>query len=181
MEQKKIRIVGVAGSLRKNSYNAAVLRAAREFLPEHVKMETVEIGDLPFFNEDVESAGLPASVVAFKAKLASADALLIATPEYNYGIPPVLKNAIDWASRGESALYGKPVGIVSASPSMLGGARAQYQLRQICVSVNLLPINKPEVFIAAAYDKFDETGRLTDPMARDFLSKLVAELIKTLR
>jgi chromate reductase, NAD(P)H dehydrogenase (quinone) len=125
MENKKIRIVGIAGSLRKNSYNAAALRATREFLPENVTMETVEIGDLPFFNEDVESAGLPASVVAFKAKLAAADALLIATPEYNYGIPPILKNAIDWASRGESAVYGKPVGILSASPSMLGGARAQ--------------------------------------------------------
>lgn len=173
-----INILGFTGSLRRGSYNKAALRAAAELLPEGASLEIVDLAPIPFFNEDVEAEGVPAAVAEFKGKIAAADALLIATPEYNYSIPPVLKNALDWASRGsDSPLNGKPLAIMSASPGMFGGARAQYQLRQVCVSVNLLPLNKPEVFIASAHTKFDEQGNLTDERSRSSIAKLLQALV----
>lgn len=174
---KKVKIVGFTGSLRKNSFNKATLVAAKQLVPEDATLEIMDLADIPFFNEDVEAAGLPESVAEFKKKLADADALLIATPEYNFSIPPVLKNALDWASRGhELPLFGKPLAIMSASPSFLGGARVQYHLRQVCVSINLIPINKPEVFISSAHTKFDESGNLTD----EFTKTAIADLLKAL-
>ena len=165
-----VHIAGISGSLREKSFNTATLRAAIELAPEGVTIEPVEIGDLPLYNDDVRVAGYPGPVDAFRARLAEADALLFVTPEYNYSIPGVLKNAIDWASRPPSQPFdGKPVGIMGASPGVIGTARAQYHLRQMLVFLNAYPINKPEVMIGQAASRFDEAGRLTDEPTRDFV------------
>lgn len=175
--EKAINIVGFTGSLRRNSYNKAALNAAKELLPAGVNLEIVDLSPIPFFNEDLEAEGVPEVVVQFKQKLAEADAILISTPEYNYSIPPVLKNALDWASRGkELPLSGKPLAIMSASISLFGGARVQYHLRQVCVVLNLLPLNKPEVFMMSAHTKFDASGKLTDEYTRNAIAKLLQAL-----
>lgn len=179
---RKINIIGFSGSLRKNSYNKAALKAAKELLPEGVSLEIEDLSPIPFFNEDVEAEGIPQVVVEFKKKIAEADAILIATPEYNYSIPPVLKNALDWASRGKDApVNGKPLAIMSASPSMFGGARVQYHLRQVCVGLNLMVINKPEVFIMYANKKFDEEGKLIDDYTRNAIAKLLLALVEKVK
>ncbi|TGE32048.1 NAD(P)H-dependent oxidoreductase [Desulfosporosinus sp. Sb-LF] len=178
----KINILAFTGSLRRNSYNKASLRAARDLVPEGASLDIVDLALIPFFNEDLEAEGIPQVVVDFKRKIALADALLIATPEYNYSIPPVLKNALDWASRGtDLPLYGKPLAIMSASPSMFGGVRAQYHLRQVCVVLNLLLLNKPEVFIMNANTKFDQDGTLMDDYTRNVISKLLQALVDKAR
>jgi chromate reductase len=161
--ESNMKILGFAGSLRKGSYNRALLRAAGELLPEGVTMETFDITGIPLFNQDLEMDP-PAAVKEFKAKIREADAILIVTPEYNYSIPGVLKNAIDSASRphGDNAFDGKPVAIMSAATGMIGGARAQYHLRQSFVFLNMFPINGPEVIVTYAKNKFDENLRLID-------------------
>jgi chromate reductase len=175
---RNIKIAGFTGSLRKDSYNKSALRAAVDLLPEDASLEIVDISALPFFNEDVERVGLPPEVRQFKNSLKKCDAILIATPEYNYSLPPVLKNALDWASRGEELpLYSKPLAIMSASPGMFGGARVQYHLRQVCVTLNLIPVSKPEVFIMKAADKFDENGNLTDEYTKKAIKKLLLSLV----
>lgn len=182
MDNRVIKIVGFSGSLRKNSYNEAALKAAQKLLPENVVLDIADLVEIPFLNEDLEAQGVPASVADFKKKLSEADAILISTPEYNFSIPPVLKNALDWASRGDVLpLYGKPLAIMSASPSMLGGARVQYHLRQVCVSVNLLPLNKPEVFIANAHTKFDENGNLVDEATKKSIGELLKALVQSIK
>jgi len=179
---KTIKINNFKGSKRRKSFNKAALKAAQKLVPQNATLELVDLADIPFFNEDVEAAGLPEAVANFKKKLAEADAFLIATPEYNFSIPPVLKNALDWASRGqEQPLYGKPLAIMSASVSFLGGARVQYHLRQVCVSINLLPINKPEVFIGSAHNKFDEAGNLTDEFTKTALANLLQALVEVVK
>lgn len=173
-----VKILAFTGSLRRNSFNKSALRAASKLLPEGVSLEIVDLAPIPFFNEDLEAEGIPPIVVDFKNKIAAADALLISTPEYNYSIPPVLKNALDWASRGnDSPLNGKPLAIMSASPGMFGGARAQYHLRQVCVVLNLKVLNKPEVFIMSAHTKFDQDGNLTDDYTRKAITNLVKALV----
>jgi len=175
---KKINILGFTGSLRKGSYNKAALRAAKELMPEGSALDIIDLAGIPFFNEDVEAEGIPEAVADFKNKIAAADGLLIVTPEYNYSIPPVLKNALDWASRGkDSPLNGKHAAIMSASTGMFGGARSQYHLRQVCVMVNILLFNKPEVFIPKAKEKFDVNGKLTDEYSIDSISKLLKALV----
>lgn len=179
MADKLIRIVGFTGSLRTNSYNKAALRTAQLLLPENAVLDIIDLSEIPFFNEDIEAKGLPDPVTEFINRLTKADAILISTPEYNFSIPPVLKNALDWASRGDiTPLYGKPLAIMSASPSMFGGARVQYHLRQVCVALNLLALNKPEVFIANAGTKFDETGHLTDERAKKAIEALLKALVQ---
>src|SRR5258706_2237401 len=150
-------VLGFAGSLRRASDNRGLIRAAAELAPPGIAVEIFDLGDLPFYNQDVEDAGEPAGVVAFKRAIAQADALLIATPEYNHGIPGVLKNAIDWASRpyAESAWHGKPIAIMGTSPGPSGTIRAQIQLRECFSTLNLLAVNKPEVTIAGAAQKLD--------------------------
>ncbi|MEM2110505.1 MAG: NAD(P)H-dependent oxidoreductase [Candidatus Bathyarchaeia archaeon] len=174
----QINILGFAGSLRKNSYNKALLRAATELLPKDAKLEIFELEGIPPFNQDLETQ-MPEKVKEFKAKIKTADAILIATPEYNYSIPGVLKNAIDWASRpyGDNSFENKPVAVMSASGGMLGGARAQYQLRQTFVSLNMYPINKPEVIVAHAGEKIDKKGRLTDEKTRELIKELLKALV----
>lgn len=177
-----INIVAFTGSLRRGSFNKSALRAAQELMPAGASLEIIDLAPIPFFNEDLEAQGVPQVVMEFKEKIALADALLIATPEYNYSIPPVLKNALDWASRGtDSPLSGKPTAIMSASPGMFGGARAQYHLRQVCVILNLQPLNRPEVFIMSAHTKFDQDGKLTDEYTRNAIAKLLEALVQKVR
>lgn len=184
MKADAIRIIGFTGSLREHSFNKAALKAAQERMPEGSVLDLLDLSQLPFFNEDLEKGPLPAAVVDFKKALSEAEALLIATPEYNFSIPPVLKNALDWASRGKDLpLSSKPAAIMSASPGMLGGARVQYHLRQVCLSLNLQVMNRPEVFITKAGQKFDEKGQLNDEATgkaiQNLLETLVSRVIAT--
>jgi chromate reductase len=180
--ERKISILGFAGSLRKGSYNKAILREALNQLPEDVALELFDLEGIPPFNQDFES-NPPQKVREFKQKIRAADAILIATPEYNYSIPGVLKNAIDWASRpyGDNAFEGKPVGIMSAAGGMLGGSRAQYQLRQVFVFLDMHPLNRPEVIVAAAHEKIDQSGRVTDQKTREKIRELLEALVKWTR
>lgn len=172
-----IRVLGISGSLRKASYNTGLLRAAAELLPEGMTLELADISAIPLYDQDVNDAGFPKPVQELREKVAAADALLIATPEYNYSIPGVLKNTIDWVSRPPNQpLSGKPLAIMGASPGMLGTARAQMALRQVFVFTNLLAINKPEVLVARAHEKFDAEGKLTDETTRKLIGELLAGL-----
>ncbi len=175
MAEAALTVVGIAGSLRAGSFNRALLRAARELAPEGMTIEIAEIGDLPLYNADVESAGLPAPVAALKQALQKADGLLIATPEYNYSIPGVLKNAIDWASRppGKAPLNGKPAALMGATPGVWGTVRAQLALRQSLLFTETYLMLKPEMLVAKAAEKFDAEGRLTDETTREFLRKFL--------
>ena len=175
---KKIRILGFAGSLRKNSYNKSLLRAASRLVPPDAELDIFDLEGIPPFNQDNEK-NTPDRVKEFKIKIKAADAILIATPEYNYSIPGVLKNAIDSASRpyGDNAFNGKPVAIMGASSGMIGTARAQYHLRQSCVFLNMHPINQPEVMVAFSADKFSADRELTDQTTIDLIGKLLAELV----
>jgi chromate reductase len=173
-----VRIFGVAGSLRAKSYNRAALRAAVELAPSDATIDVFDIDGLPGFSEDIEQDP-PAKVVDMKRRIRAADAVLIVTPEYNYSVPGVLKNAIDWASRpyGDSAWTGKPAAIMGASVGTLGTARAQYHLRQVCVFLDMHPLNRPEVMIADAASRFDADGKLTHPKTRELIGKLLAGLV----
>lgn len=180
---QEIRVLGFAGSLRSGSYNRALLRAAQELAPEGMTIEITGIGDLPFYNRDVEEEGDPEPVQRFKAAIREADAVLIATPEYQHGLPGVLKNALDWASRppGDSPLQGKVVGMMGASTSMVGTARAHLQLRQTLTYNQSRMVARPEVLVANAPEKFDEEGRLTDEKAREFIQKHLKALAEKVR
>jgi chromate reductase len=176
------RILGIAGSLRKASYNRAALRAAQQLVPEGVTLETFDLDGIPPFNQD-EEAHLPAKVAELKERIRAADAILLATPEYNYSMPGVLKNAIDWASRpyGQNAWDGKPVAVMGTSVGSLGTARAQYHLRQVFVYVNMHALNGPEVMIPDAGKRFDERGNLTDSDTRDRIRALLEALVRWAR
>jgi chromate reductase len=178
----KIKILGFVGSLRKGSFNRALMNAALEVVPEYAEIEVFEIGDIPLFNQDLEN-NPPQVVLDFKAKIRAADALLIATPEYNYSIPGVLKNALDTASRPptDKVFNNKPVAIMSASTGRFGGARGQYHLRQVFVLLNMHPINSPEVMLSQAAQWVDENGKLTNPDTRKLIRQLLDELIKWTR
>ena len=175
---KKISILAFGGSLRKGSYNKALLRAALEMVPNDAQMEAFDIAAIPSFNQDLEKEPGPV-VKEFKAKIKAADAILIVTPEYNYSIPGFLKNAIDAASRpyGDNAFDGKPVAFMGASVGMLGTARAQYHLRQCCVFLNMYPLNQPEVMVPFAQEKIDENGRVTDAKTREKIKELLEALV----
>jgi chromate reductase len=175
---KKIQLLGFAGSLRKQSYNRSLLSAATEMVPDDAALEVFDLEGIPPFNQDLENH--PAEKVReFKAKIRAADAILIVTPEYNYSIPGVLKNAIDWASRpyGDNAFDGKPVAVMGASVGMLGTARAQYDLRRSFVFLNMYPINQPEVMVPFAQDKVDKNGRVIDEKTRKKIRELLESLV----
>jgi chromate reductase, NAD(P)H dehydrogenase (quinone) len=169
------KVVALAGSLRRESFNRALLRAARELAPQGMEIELIEIGELPFYNADVEAQGDPPSVAAYKASLVDADGVVIATPEYNDGIPGVLTTAIDWGSRlpGRAPLTGKPVALMGASPGRIGTARAQLHLRQLLSHVHARTLPPPELLIGSAHQHFDQSLRLTDESTRDVLAKLL--------
>jgi chromate reductase, NAD(P)H dehydrogenase (quinone) len=172
------RIISIAGSLRERSYNRALLRAARELAPAGVEVEEYDISALPFYDGDLEAAGDPEPVVALRAAVAGADALLIATPEYNRGTSGVLKNAIDWLSRPAlaSVLRWKPVAIVGASTGRGGTRRAQQQVRDALLFPGAIVLDEPEVAVAVAWEHFDEEGRLVDGRTRDAIEELVDAL-----
>lgn len=172
----KYRVVAFAGSLRRDSYNRALLAAAGELVPGRMTVSVIEIGDLPFYNADVEAEGDPAVVVEFKSAIRAADGLLIATPEYNDGIPGVLTNAIDWASRlpGNAPLTRKPVALMGASPGQVGTARAQLHLRQLLGHVHARTLPPPELLVARAHERFDaRVLRLTHEATRGVLAALL--------
>jgi chromate reductase len=175
----QITVLGFAGSLRQASYNRALLRAAQAAAPEGMVIETFDLAEVPLYNGDVEAAGDPPSVAAFKQALRNADAALMVTPEYNHGVPAVMKNAIDWASRPprEAPLGGKPVGIIGASPGMTGSARGQSQLRQAFEFTNSYCMPQPELLVFRAHEKFDADGRLTDEPTAQYLSRYLAALL----
>ena len=176
-QRSTLRVLGLSGSLRRGSYNAALLRAAAEIASGSMTIEIASLAGIPLYDEDLRAHGLPKSVAQLREQIAAADSVLIATPEYNYSVPGVLKNALDWVSRGERQPFdGKPVAIVGAAASTFGTARAQYHLRQILVFLNAHPLNRPEIFVGRAGEKFDGDGRLTDEptrlMIRDLLTAL---------
>jgi chromate reductase len=174
-----VRILGIAGSLRRGSYNRAALRAAMQLVPQDAALEVFELDGIPGFNQD-EEQNPPAKVAELKQRVRNADAILIVTPEYNYSVPGVLKNAIDWGSRpyGDSAWNGKPVAIMGASIGTIGTARAQYHLRQMFVFLNMFPINQPEVMIGNAAERFDPQGNLADEATKDHIRRLLQSLVQ---
>jgi chromate reductase, NAD(P)H dehydrogenase (quinone) len=173
----KIKVLAFAGSLRKGSYNKALIRAAVEVAPENVAVEVFDLEGMPLFNQEFE-ADPPQKVKEFKDRIRAADALLIATPEYNYSIPGILKNAIDCASRpkADNPLEGKPVAIMSASTGRLGGARAQYHLRQTFIFLNMQPVNRPEVMLSDAPHNIDADGKVTNEQTRQLIRQLLEAL-----
>jgi chromate reductase len=174
----EVRILGFAGSLRRASYNRGLVRAAIESAPSGIIVEVFDLDEVPLYNQDVEDAGEPASVVSLKAAMARSDALLVATPEYNHGIPGVLKNAIDWASRPRvtSPLRDKPVAIMGASPGRGSTARAQAQLREAFVFTGACVMPLPELMVGAAGEHFDKDGNLIDAEVRASLVELLEAL-----
>ena len=169
-----MKVLGISGSLRKGSWNTSVLRTAQGLAPAGMTIEIGSIADIPLYNEDVRTTGLPASVERFRNQIAAADAVLIVSPEYNFSVPGVLKNAIDWASRPPNQPFNdKPVAIMGASGGPVGTARMQYDLRRILASINALVLLKPEVFIGQAGTKIDDAGNVTDETTKDFIRKLL--------
>ena len=179
---RPIRILGIAGSLRRKSYNRAALRAAQKLVPANAELQTFDLDGIPVFSEDDERTP-PAKVIELKKRIREADAILLVTPEYNYSIPGGLKNAIDWASRpyGDNAWAGKPVALMGASVGRLGTARAQYHLRQVFVFLNMLAVNQPEVMIGNAAEQFDANGNLANEQTQKLIQQLLANLVNWTR
>ena len=177
-----LHVIGIAGSLRAGSLNRALIAAAVELAPPGVTLEVADLRPIPLYDGDVEAAGVPAEVAELKARVRGAGALLIATPEYNGCVPGVLKNALDWLSRGpDSALAGKPAAMMGASPGGFGTVRAQQQLRVVASGTNLLLLQRPELMVARAAEKFDAQGRLTDEGVRKNLAALLVALVNWAR
>jgi chromate reductase, NAD(P)H dehydrogenase (quinone) len=176
-ETSSLKLLGISGSLRTHSYNSGALRAVAPVTPEGAGFSIANLADLPFYNADVEQRGFPSSVERFRGEVAAADALILATPEYNFSVSGVLKNALEWLSRPPNPpAFGKPCAIFGASVSPLGTARGQFHLRHVCVSLNMIPVNVPHVDITNAKGKFDAESRLIDQPSIDALRQLVNEL-----
>ena len=178
-DAKPLSVLGICGSLRQGSFNHAALNTAIELKPAGMTVTVADISQFPLYNEDVRAQGFPPPVETLRQQIKAADALLFACPEYNYSMSGVLKNAIDWASRPpDQPFAGKPLAIISAAAGMAGGARSQLHLRQSCVFLDMHPLNKPEVLIFQAQNKFDAAGRLTDDVARGLIGDLMAALAR---
>lgn len=172
-----VHIVGLSGSLREGSYNTHLLKAALELLPQGSTLEIVHFDDVPMYNADLDIGDRPEPVRLFREALAKADAFLISSPEYNYSIPGGLKNAIDWASRGQDApLLGKPVALMGATPGMWGTVRMQLAFKAVFQFLDMKHVAKPEVLIAQAHTRFDEQGKLTDEKTRELVNRLLVAL-----
>ncbi len=179
MEGNEFRILGMAGSLRRASFNRGLIRAARELALEGMVVEPYDnLEKIPFFNQDVEDEGDPAPVRDLKERVREADAVLIATPEYDYAIPGVLTTALDWALRPPSPLRHKPVGIVGASPGRVGTARGQMVLRQILLHAPAYVMPEPQMLISNARERFDENGDLTDEQTRERMRRFLIALVE---
>jgi chromate reductase len=168
---RQLRVLGIAGSLRTGSFNRALLRAAQRSAPQTMAIEIFDLIDVPLYNGDVEAAGDPHAVAQLKKAIAAADGVLMVTPEYNHGVPAVMKNAVDWASRPPkaAALDAKPVALMGASPGMTGSARGQSQLRQAFEFTNSYAMPQPELLVFRAHEKFDAAGTLTDGTTERYL------------
>lgn len=174
-----MKILGISGSLRAQSFNTALLRAAAKLLPAHVSFELAHIGDMPLYEDDLRQEGYPAPVQRLREQVRDADAIWIATPEYNFSYSGVLKNAIDWVSRPpEQPFLGKPVALMGATTGMLGTARAQYHLRQVFVFLNSYVLNTPEVFVGLAKSKFNEQLELVDEASLKVLAQHAEAFVK---
>jgi len=172
-----MKVIGISGSLRAGSYNTMALKAAQKLAPAGIEVEIAGIADIPLYNDDVRAAAEPEAVAALKAKIRAADGVLLVTPEYNFSIPGVLKNTLDWMSRPpEPPFDGKPVAIMGASPGPVGTARVQYHLRQVLVFMNTFTVNKPEVFISQCASRFNAQGELTDEATAKFITDLLVSL-----
>jgi chromate reductase len=177
----RVRVLGISGSLRQASFNTALLHTAIDLAPPGIEIEVAEIRDIPLFDEDLRAKGLPDAVQRFRERCARVDGVLIVTPEYNFSIPGVLKNAIDWASRPpQQPFAGKPLGIMGASSGLSGTMRAQYHLRQVAVFLDMHVMNKPEVFVRSAAEKVSE-GRITDEPTRKVIAEHMTALEKWVR
>jgi len=174
------QLVGISGSLRKGSFNTMLLKAASEVLPFNVSMEIISIEDIPLYNADLDlpsAKNRPQPVEHFRKMLADADGILISSPEYNYSIPGGLKNAIDWASRGEdSPLLRKPVAVIGATTGLWGTTRMQVAFHNVFLFLDMKPVYKPEVLVAQAEKKFDKNGNLIDEMAKKLLKQKLEAL-----
>lgn len=177
---QSLSVLAFAGSLREGSYNKALLRNAKELAPENLSIELFDLEGIPLYNADLEAGGDPKRVAEFKEAIRKADAVLIATPEYNHGVPAVSKNAVDWASRPpkNAPLNEKPIGLIGATPGMTGTARGQSQLRQAFEFTNSFCMPQPEMLVARAHKKFDDQGNLTDEKTREFLGKYLDAFYK---
>jgi chromate reductase, NAD(P)H dehydrogenase (quinone) len=175
----QITVLGIAGSLRTGSFNRSALAAAQELAPDEMQIIAFDkLGEIPLYNEDVKARGFPAPVAELRAAIAKADALLFVTPEYNFSVPGVLKNALDWVSRPpDMPLIGKPATVMGASPGLMGTVRAQLHLRQILSGLNMPLLNRPEVLIREAGNKFDAAGRLADEDTRKHIRTLLERLL----
>lgn len=174
---RTLHVLGISGSLRAHSYNTGLLRAAAELLPAQMSLEIFDLAELPLYNQDTESVGYPHAVALLRERVAAADAILFACPEYNYSVTGVLKNAIDWASRpgGNAPLTGKPAAIIGAG-GRFGTVRAQLHLRQICTHLAMPLLPTPELMVVRAWEHFDEQGNLTDSNTREQLHGVLAAL-----
>lgn len=176
---QKFKILGISGSLRKQSTNTMALRNAQKLAPEGMAIEIADISNIPLYNGDLHAQGEPLSVTQLKSQIRAADAVLIATPEYNFSIPAVLKNALDWVSRPPDPPFNeKPVAILGVAPGPVGTARVQYHLRQVLVFMNTFTLNKPEVFINHSAQKFNAEGDLTDQQTAQFIREQLIALQK---
>lgn len=174
-----IKIAAFSGSLRKASYNLGLLKAVVPMLPEQVSFEILDISGIPLFNQEIEKPA-PLTVQDFRQKIAEADALMIATPEYNHSIPGVLKNVLDWGSRSPNVFDRKPLAILGAG-GQFGTTRAQYHLRQVAAALNMFPVNVPQVLVYRSWEKFDPDGQLKDDETRKLIEQLLFALIDLTR
>lgn len=173
----KVNVLGISGSLRRDSYNTAALREAVRLAPDNMHITIADISEIPLYNEDVYAKGFPAAVESLREQIRSADALLFVTPEYNYSMPGVLKNAIDWVSRPpQQPFAGKPAALMGASAGRFGTVRAQYHLRQSVVFLDVRLLNRPEVMIGNAQNVFDRNGELIEEADREQIRKLLRAL-----
>lgn len=178
---KTVTLLGISGSLRKQSYNNSLLVAAKELLPAHCKLIIADLSELPCYNQDLENP-LPPSVERLKQQIKEANGVLLATPEYNYSMSGLMKNVLDWVSRpyGNNTWDGKPVALMGASMGLQGTSRAQYHMRQVFVALNIKTFNRPELMISAASDKFDGEGKLQDPKTRQKLQEFLTGFLQFL-
>lgn len=174
-----MKIIAISGSLRKNSYNTGLIRSAIELKQESLDIEYFDIKDIPLYNADIDGQDKPKAVLELAKKVAEADGVLIAVPEYNYSFTAALKNAFDWLSRmAPMPLLGKPLAMMGASYGMSGSMRAQLHFRQVVIFLDMRVMNKPEIMVAGAPDKFDAEGNLTDEPTKQYIKKMLISFEK---